>query len=557
MTARRSASRSVSSLLIVLGFVLIAASAGAQVAPPTQTDPAGPSAAPATPATLTIWNRPIVVFRVSVGQIAPAQRAAAAVRRFDAMPEDVRGEEVRALPAAVGHLQGISLVARDTILFGILEGDVDPTAGETLAQVSARARDQLSAAIEARVEQRRLGVVARGVGVSLGAATLLILILWAIRRAADRALLRLAEATHRRAVSVIGVDVRRPLEALERGLVRVTAWGLGLIAAYLWLTVSLQAFPYTRPWAAELRANLLGLLRDLGARALEAVPGVFAVVIIFLAARFVTRILDVFFQAVERDAVKLPGLQPDTVPATRYIATVVVWIFALTAAYEYIPGSSTDAFKAIGVLFGVMLSLGSAGLVNQLMSGLVVIYSRALKPGELVRVGELGGRVSEVGLLSTKLAVHGEEITIPNAVLVGTTVTNYSRLGGTSGPVVSTAITIGYDAAWRQVHALLQLAAERTPGLRRDPSPFVLQRALSDFYVEYELRAHLEPSAERPHVLSELHKQIQDAFNEFGVQIMSPAFEAQPDRPVVVPRARWFDAPAVSPKDGAAGKDAS
>jgi small-conductance mechanosensitive channel len=223
----------------------------------------------------------------------------------------------------------------------------------------------------------------------------------------------------------------------------------------------------------------------------------------------------------------------------------VIWLFALTVAYQYVPGAGTDAFKAIGVFAGLMVSLGSAGLVGQLMSGLAVAYSRALKPGELVQAGTTVGMVSEVGFLSTKLVTaRREEITIPNAVLAGATVTNYSRLAGADGAVVATRVTIGYDAPWRQVHALLRLAAERTPGTRRTPVPQVVQGALSDFYVEYELRAHIERPEERFRVLSDLHAQIQDAFNEFGVQIMSPAFESQPDKPVIVPPSRWHATPA-------------
>jgi small-conductance mechanosensitive channel len=537
---------SVLPILIALGLLATGAVARAQTTQPTRTGQADVGAGTlVAPATLEIWNRPIVVFRVPFNQMTPAARVAAALRRFETLPDDVRPDEVTAVPLTVGTYQGVAIGTRAHVLFGILEEDADPTAGERLADVSQRALAQLRVAIEARAEQRRPAVIVRGIALSLGAAALLVLILWAIRWAADRALLRVAEVTRQHAISVLGVDVRRPLDALERGLVRVTALALGVVAAYLWLAVSLQAFPYTRPWAAELRGKFLGVLQDLGTGAVGAIPGLFTVMIIFLAARFVIRILDVLFQAAERETLKLPALQPDTARATRLIAKVLVWIFALTVAYEYIPGSSTESFKAIGFLVGVMISLGSAGLVNQLMSGLVVVYSRALRPGEFVRAGDLTGRVSEVGLLSTKLVARGEETTIPNAVLVGTTVTNYSRLGGTDGPIIATSVTIGYDTPWRQVHAMLQLAAARTARIRAHPPPFVLQRALSDFYVEYELRAHLELPADPARVLSELHTHIQDAFNEFGVQIMSPAFESQPDRPVVVPRSRWFAAPAA------------
>ena len=155
----------------------------------------------------------------------------------------MRPDEVRATAAAMGDLRGVLVTAREQVLFGILDEDVDPTAGETLAEVSERAVTQMRAVIEARAEQRRPGVITRGIGLALGAAAVLVLVLWAIWRAADRALLRLAEATSRRAISMLGVDVRRPLDALERGLVRVTAWGVGLVAVYLWLTFSLNSSP--------------------------------------------------------------------------------------------------------------------------------------------------------------------------------------------------------------------------------------------------------------------------------------------------------------------------
>jgi len=158
-----------------------------------------------------------------------------------------------------------------------------------------------------------------------------------------------------------------------------------------------------------------------------------------------------------------------------------------------------------------------------------------------------------VGFLATKLRTpRQEEITIPHSVLVGTATTNYSRLAGNNGMAVTTSVTIGYDVPWRQVHALLQLGAARTQGLRREPPPRVMQRELSEVCVQYLLLAHLEEGRNRAAILSELHAQIQDAFNEFDTQIMAPNFEAQPEKPVVVPKSRWYAAPAA-PEDSAAG----
>ena len=510
----------------------------------------------ATTATLSVWNRPIVVFRTPVWQVSAEQRAARAAARIEAIPDDIGLDEIRAEPATVAGLTGILVLAREQVLFGILPGDLDPHGGETLESVSRQAVDQIRAVLQARADQRRLPVLLRGIGLSVVATVLLIGVLWLVRRGADLALARVTRAVRPRAGVLFRLDLWPFLHAAERTAVAVTAWGLGLVAVYLWLTFALHQFPYTKPWGNQLGVYIVGLLYELATGALHAVPGLFAVVLIFLATRFIVRLVDVLFRGVEKGTVAVRGLPPDTAGATRRIITVLIWIFSLTVAYEYIPGAESDAFKAIGVFAGLMISLGSAGLVNQVMSGLVMIYARALRPGELVRAGEVVGVVSEVSLLSTKVVTaKREEVTIPNAVLAGTMVTNYSRLAGADGAIISTAVTIGYDAPWRQVHALLLLAAERTASVLKQPRPHVLQKALSDFYVEYELRCHIEPSEMRFQVLSDLHAQIQDVFNEFGVQIMSPHFEMQPERQVVVPLSAWHAAPASPGRPMSAAPD--
>ena len=182
------------------------------------------------------------------------------------------------------------------------------------------------------------------------------------------------------------------------------------------------------------------------------------------------------------------------------------------------------------------------------MSGLVLIYSRALNVGDFVSIGEVTGVVKEMSALSTKVInMRNEEVTIPNAVLVSNPIKNFTGAAGERGALVSTTVTIGYDTPWRQVHAMLINAAERTPGLRGQPKPFVMQKALQDFYVEYELYAYVDRPLERIQILSELHSQIQDQFNAYGVQIMSPHFVLQPRSNVVVNKDDWFVAPAEPP----------
>jgi len=210
-------------------------------------------------------------------------------------------------------------------------------------------------------------------------------------------------------------------------------------------------------------------------------------------------------------------------------------------AYPYLPGSDSDAFKGVSVLVGIMITLGGSNLIGQGASGLILMYSRTLRVGEYVRVSDQEGTVTEMGAFTTKIRTGlGEEVTIPNAVVLGTTTKNYSRAVKGHGYVLDTTVTIGYDTPWRQVQSLLLAAASRTEGVLPDPEPRVFQTALSDFYVEYRLVTQAVPELPRPRaeVLSALHANVLDVFNEAGVQIMSPHYLADPAEPKVVPPAR-------------------
>ena len=206
-----------------------------------------------------------------------------------------------------------------------------------------------------------------------------------------------------------------------------------------------------------------------------------------------------------------------------------------------------------------MVSVGGSSLFSQAASGLVLMYSRTLRVGEYVRIAEHEGTVTETGAFTTRIRTGlGEELTLPNALVLGTVTKNYSRVVPGYGFVVDTVVTIGYDTPWRQVEAMLIEAATRTPGVLAKPAPRVFQTALTDFYPEYRLVCVASPSQPRPRaeVLSALHTQIQDVFNEYGVQIMSPHYLGDPAIAKVVPPQDWYAAPARDPQ-AKGGKDSA
>jgi small-conductance mechanosensitive channel len=496
-----------------------------------------------------IWQIEITRFRLTLDSVTPEMRAERAVRRIEAIPVEDTGKPIEVQPITLGPYSGAALTYDGRLLFGIAKEDLDPQQSDTVDQVAARAAKRIQAWLELRRDQENPRLFLRHLLIVLGATVLFAGALigamrlsdfWAERRTK-------AAADDSRRIMIARVNFRPYLIALEVGVVRLIAWGVYLSLTYVWLLYSLNEFPYTRGWGAQLSRFLNNFLVNIGTAILGSIPDLFAVLIIVVIARLVAAVVGGFFLTVERGRVRLSWLQPEVAHVTRRLCVGAIWLFAIVMAYPYIPGSESNAFKGISVLLGLMVSLGSAGVVGQVMGGFVVVYNRSLRVGEWVRIGEHEGRVLEIGMLSTRLLTRkNEEITIPNAVLISATTVNYSRRERDLAAIVSTSVTIGYDTPWRQVHAMLLEAAERTKGLRKHPEPRVLQRALQDFYVQYELFVAIEDNTSRFVALSELHAHIQDVFNEHGVQIMSPHFVAQPEAPVVVDKENWSPPPAKS-----------
>ena len=247
----------------------------------------------------------------------------------------------------------------------------------------------------------------------------------------------------------------------------------------------------------------------------------------------------------ERGSVRLSGFEPEWSLPTYQIVRMLVVAFALVAAYPYIPGSRSASFQSISIFLGVLVSIGSSGFVANVIAGYSMTYRRAFRLGDRIRVADFVGDVIETRLQVTHLrSIRNEEIVVPNSTLLTSTVVNYSGLARSRGLILHTTVGIGYETPWRQVEAMLLEAARRTEGLARDPAPFVLHKELGDFCVVYEINVHSDAPTEMEAAYTRLHRSILDVFNEYGVQIMTPAYESDPKDPKVVPREMWWAAPA-------------
>ncbi|QBF26714.1 mechanosensitive ion channel [Pseudomonas tructae] len=503
----------------------------------------------AEPAELKIANRSIMVFHATLLGEAPAAR----VKRAEQVINE-RLDEGFDNTVSVDAVQGNYLVLLgDRRAFIVSPGDL--VGGELNIQQEAQAaasrlRQVVSEAQQARSPRFLLSAA----GLSI-AATLVYLLL-----------LRLAGWLHRKALSWLPQHVRKHTSALRIGqtqlidasnlfpllrrLLGLVRWILVALLTYEWLSFVLQRFPYTRPWGESLNLYLYGLLRHVLTGMLEAIPGLLIALLIFFIARGIIAFSKRLLERLARPG-SISWLNQETLQPTTRLTSLAIWLFALAMAYPYLPGADTEAFKGLSVLIGLMISLGATSVVGQAAAGLILTYTRTLRPGEYVRIGEYEGTVTELGMFTTTIRTGlGEVLTLPNSMITGAVTKNYSRVVQGQGYVVDTTVTIGYDTPWRQVEAMLLEAARRTEGVLESPRPQVFQTALSDFYPEYRLVAQAVPSEPRPRaeLLTLLHANIQDVFNEFGVQIMSPHYLGDPQQEKVVPREHWYNAPAVRPE---------
>jgi small-conductance mechanosensitive channel len=329
---------------------------------------------------------------------------------------------------------------------------------------------------------------------------------------------------------------------------KVIRLAIVLVLIYASLHAALSFFPWTRPVAGQLLHYVLVPVKTMGGAVLGEIPNLIYLVIIAVIAVYVLKAMGLFFTEVEKESITFKGFYPEWAQPTYNICRILVVAFAAVVAFPYIPGSNSLAFKGVSVFLGVLFSLGSSSAVANIIAGYMLIYRRVFKVGDRVKIGDFVGDVVAMRLQVVHLrTVKNEEITVPSSTIVNSHVINYSALAKEKGLILHTTVTIGYDAPWRQVEALLLLAAKRTQGLLPEPPPFILQTSLGDFYPSYELNVYTDTPQAMLQIYADLHRNIQDAFNEYGVQIMSPNYRGDPTEPKIVPKEQWYASPAQAP----------
>ena len=492
-----------------------------------------------------------VLFRVRGVSSYPAQTRAQLVS--DRVIAAAADPAVSVDSLRVVESSGASTVAvDDRVLLGVVEADaaLEQVGRTELATAHMRRMrqaiaDYRAARTPAALRRAALNTLLATLAVAAG----IVLLLWLWRRL-DALLTRRVHARIH-SVGIQSFELMRAdtiWTALRNALLGLRTLVV-LAGTFVYVGYVLSQWPRTRGFSRDLFGFVLRPLQVLGSGLVQNIPQLVFLAVLFFVIRFALKVIRLFFQAVERGTVSLSGFDAEWAQPTYKIVRIAIVALGLIVAYPYIPGSESAAFKGVSLFLGVVFSLGSSSAISNIIAGYMMTYRRAFKVGDRVRIGEAFGDVIEMRLQVTHLrSLKNEEIVIPNSQILSGEVRNYSSLARADGLILHTEVGIGYETPWRQVEAMLLTAAARcaAPG-QEPPRAFVLMKKLGDFAVTYELNVYCRDVKSMMPLYTNMHRHVLDVFNEYGVQIMTPAYEGDPAQPKIVAPGGWYAAPALPP----------
>ncbi len=483
-----------------------------------------PSAAP-----VLVGGEPAIWIIAGIGPYGPEFRAQRIGERLDAIIRDRSLQDLNiTIVEAAGSLE-LRIGPRLVMAVTKKDGEAAGIAQDRVAQEYAR---QLETAIRNERLRRAPATLIRSGIYTAVATVVLVAILWLVGRLSRRLRRRLQESRwlgsmHLKKVQIVSADgLKRWIRQFVFG-VRILAT---LLVLDLYLTYTLGLFPWTRAVSLKLFGYLLAPISAAGTAFLDYLPKLLFVLFITVIVLLAIRIVGLFFSQIQNGRIVFADFPPEWADPTNKIARVLLIAFGVVIAFPYLPASGSPAFAGVSVFMGILISLASSSSLSNMIAGLVLTYTGAFRLGDRVQIGNAYGDIYKTSLLATRIrTIKNEEITIPNSIVLGSSVINFSHKGRTTGLILHTTVTIGYDAPWRKVHDLLIRAALETPGILSEPRPFVWQTALNDFYVTYEINAYTDKPHEINGIYAALHSRIQDSFYEAGVEIMSPHYSSLRD----------------------------
>ena len=495
-----------------------------------QKDPAKPAKTESTPATPTAEvlfdGKTLFEVRERILSFSPEDRARAITERLEALTKDqwLRVEEIK----ANDFDEGAAISYGQQIIMTITDRDAR-VAGSSRLSLAQDYAEKIRNAIKEKQARFSFRSILFGVLFTIISTAVLIAILilfkWIFPKIYE--IVRSWKGTRVRSIVI------QAFEALSAdriiGMIITCVKGvrvfLTIVLFYFYIPLVFSFFPWTQGYAGTLFGYLAYPFKAVGSAILDYLPNLFYLAVIAVVTHYTVKLIRIVFNEIDRGNLVLPGFYQDWAMPTFKIVRFLFIMFALVMAFPYLPGSESPAFKGVSIFLGVLFSLGSTSAVANVVAGVILNYTRAFSIGDRVRIGDVEGDITYKTLLVTHIrTIKNVEITLPNSTVLSGAILNFSTAAKDSALILHTSVTIGYDAPWRRIHELLISAAKTTNHILENPPPFVLQTALNDFYVSYQINAYTDHPHEMAQIYSDLHQNIQDKFNEGGVEIMSPHY---------------------------------
>ncbi len=484
---------------------------------------------------LMLDGKEIFRIRASLGAYTPSVRVKSIEERLTSLEKDP--DSLRLVHEIKTEESGYStnIVAGPHTLFTVTEPDARAEGYENRQEL---AKDYAYLLKLALLDDLKINTLETNL-IAVGFSILTTIVLFFLIRAVNWIFRQVYVVLHRWRGTVIGpLRIQKAelvsaatITDLISGFVRVFRVIVFISIISIYLSCVLSYFPVTKPIAQE---GIHLLLRPIAGIVWPAIvsyiPNLLFIIFILVSTYYVIAFTHFIFREIQRETITMPGFDPDWSMPTYKIARFLIIAFSLILLFPYLPGAGSPAFQQVSIFLGVLFSLASTGALSHIISGIFLTYTGALRIGDRVKIADTVGDVMEKTLLATKIkTIKNEIITIPNGLVLGNHIVNYSASAQNGGLILHTSVTIGYDVPWQAVHEALLEAAQQTEYILDDPPPFVWQTELGDFSVKYEINA----STEHPHLMSKiyanLHLQIQDLFHRKGIEILSPTYHAVRD----------------------------
>lgn len=539
-------------LLLILGYPAVAGAQDAAVEP-TPTPLATPLAVEGAP--VVVNGQELFRLQTRVGSVTATERAALVSDHIGRLANNPFTGEL--MVTVLDTDMGTDIVIGDEVLVTVTNTDA-AAAGRERAELA----QEWATIIQETIVQGQTGVgvpaLTAGLGITLAVILLLIVLIWLIRRFGDWLSNRLDPATEsprRLPPALVRSEFYQTgqFSWLVRLVLRLVKIVLGVFAITVAIPLILRAFPQTRELGTGIIRSLLRPLAMLWDGLTGLMPDLIFLSVLAALTWVITRLIYLFFREVARGVVRLPSFEAEWAGFTARMLSVLVIIIALIVGFTSLPFSQLPVFQGISAFIALLLTLASSSAISNIIAGIILTYTGAFRLGDIIALQSTTGEVVGRYLLTTRVQTFKNElVSLPNSLVLSNSVTNYSRLAREHGLTLYTQVTIGYDVPWQQVHDLLLAAAAATARVLKSPAPYVLQKALNDFSVTYELNIYTRQPQYLPRIYSELHQQIQDHFNAAGVEIMSPVYTALRDGNALTlpPAFRAAAADGNSPPDG-------